>query len=80
MREPERDLGRLHDILQAAENIIAFTAGYSQAELAADKLRYFAVRREDKSSTPKAGGRRELFFYFVQTWIFFCTLDEVDIA
>ena len=56
MREPERDLGRLHDILQAAENIIAFTAGYSQAELAADKLRYFAVRREDnKSSAPKAG-------------------------
>lgn len=43
MREPERDLGRLNDIIQAADHIISFTEGFSQEELAADKLRYFAV-------------------------------------
>ena len=43
MREPERDLGRLQDIIQAADHILSFTKGYSQEELAADKLRYFAV-------------------------------------
>lgn len=43
MREPERDRGRLLDIIQAAEHILAFTDGVSAEELAADKLRYFAV-------------------------------------
>lgn len=43
MREPERDQGRLLDIIQAANNIMSFTDGYSQEELASDKLRYFAV-------------------------------------
>ena len=43
MREPERDPGRLQDIIQAANNIISFTAGFSQQELEVDKLRYFAV-------------------------------------
>ena len=43
MREPERDLGRLHDILQAADNIISFTDGLLPEELLSDKLRYFAV-------------------------------------
>ena len=43
MREPDRDYGRLQDIVQAAEHIASFTAGYSQEELANDKLRYFAV-------------------------------------
>ena len=43
MREPERDYGRLQDILQAANYIISFTGGLSQEELASDKLRYFAV-------------------------------------
>ena len=43
MREPERDLGRLLDILQAADHIHTFTEGLSQEELAVDKLRYFAV-------------------------------------
>lgn len=43
MREPERDSGRLLDIVQAANNIISFTEGYSMEELSADKLRYFAV-------------------------------------
>lgn len=42
MREPERDFGRLQDILQAAEYIISFTDGLSQEDLASDKLRYFA--------------------------------------
>lgn len=43
MREPERDKGRLVDIIQAAENIISFTKGHSLGELSVDKLRYFAV-------------------------------------
>ena len=43
MREPERDKGRLLDIIQAANHIISFTVGYSLEELMTDKLRYFAV-------------------------------------
>lgn len=43
MREPERDKGRLQDILQAAGNIESFTRGLSLNVLASDKLRYFAV-------------------------------------
>lgn len=43
MREPERDPGRLQDIVDAANHIASFTEGYSQEELAADALRYFAV-------------------------------------
>ena len=43
MREPERDNGRLQDIIQAANNIISFTEGYSLEVLYDDKLRYFAV-------------------------------------
>ena len=43
MREPERDNGRLQDIIQAANHIISFTEGHSQDELLMDKLRYFAV-------------------------------------
>ena len=43
MREPERDLGRLMDILQAANHIQEFTDGLSIETLSIDKLRYFAV-------------------------------------
>ena len=43
MREPERDFGRLQDIIQAANYIATFTEGCSQENLLADKLRYFAV-------------------------------------
>ena len=43
MREPDRDLGRLKDIIQAADHIASFTANMSTEELVADKLRYFAV-------------------------------------
>ena len=43
MREPERDSGRLKDILQAADNILSFTEGLSREELLSDKLRYYAV-------------------------------------
>ena len=43
MREPERDLGRLQDIIQAADHIISFTEGHPLEELLVDKLRYFAV-------------------------------------
>lgn len=43
MREPERDPGRLQDIITAAKHIASFTEGYSLEELVGDKLRYFAV-------------------------------------
>lgn len=43
MREPERDAGRLADILEAADHISTFTKGFSIEELSKDKLRYFAV-------------------------------------
>lgn len=43
MREPEREPGRLQDIITAANHIISFTEGYSQDELAVDKFRFFAV-------------------------------------
>lgn len=43
MREPERDWGRLQDIINAANHIASFTEGYTQEELTFDKLRYFAV-------------------------------------
>ena len=36
-------MGRLQDIIEAANHIASFTDGYSQEELAGDKLRYFAV-------------------------------------
>ena len=43
MREPERDPGRLLDIVQAAKHIVSFTEGLTTEELYSDKLRYFAV-------------------------------------
>ena len=43
MREQERDNGRLQDIIQAANNIISFTEGYSLEDISTDRLRYFAV-------------------------------------
>lgn len=43
MREPERDAGRLSDMIEAANNILSFTEGLTSQELADDKLRYFAV-------------------------------------
>ena len=43
MREPERDFGRLQDIIQASNHIISFTEGHSIEDLSMDKLRYFAV-------------------------------------
>lgn len=43
MREAERDYGRLIDILEAADNILTFTKGYTMELLNSDKLRYYAV-------------------------------------
>lgn len=43
MREPERDPGRLQDIIQAADNIASFIEGITLDDLSQDKLRYFAV-------------------------------------
>ncbi len=36
-------MGRLQDIVEAADHIADFTDGFSQEELSNDKLRYFAV-------------------------------------
>ena len=49
MREPERDSGRLRDIIQAADNILSFTEGRSREELLSDKLRYYAVEQHYKN-------------------------------
>ena len=35
MREPERDFGRLQDIIQAANNILSFTEGHTQEQIEA---------------------------------------------
>ena len=43
MREPERDPGRLADILEAADNVISFIDGIAYDIFVSDKLRYFAV-------------------------------------
>ena len=43
MREPDRDFGRLQDIIEAAGHIDSFTKGLSLYDLMNDKLRYFAV-------------------------------------
>ena len=43
MREAERDYVRLIDILEAADNILTFTKGYTMEQLNSDKLRYYAV-------------------------------------
>lgn len=37
MREPDRDKGRLLDIMQAADNVISFTNGFTIKELLVDK-------------------------------------------
>ena len=43
MRDPERDPGRLQDIIQAANRIADFTSGFSKEQLLKDNLRFFAV-------------------------------------
>lgn len=43
MREPDRDPGRLSDILNAANNLAEFTRGVTLEEFLTDKLRYYAV-------------------------------------
>lgn len=43
MREPDRDPGRLSDILHAANNLAEFTCGITPEAFLTDKLRYYAV-------------------------------------
>jgi len=43
MREPNRDKGRLEDILEAADYVSSFVSGLSYEGFVADKLRYFAI-------------------------------------
>ena len=43
MREPERDPGRIQDILTAAANVSEFAAGLDFEQFCSDKLHYFAI-------------------------------------
>lgn len=43
MREPDRDPGRLADIIKAADYVGTFVANCSFESFFADKMRYFAV-------------------------------------
>lgn len=43
MREPNRDKGRLKDILEAADYVSSFLNGLDYEGFLADKLRYFAI-------------------------------------
>jgi uncharacterized protein with HEPN domain len=45
MREIERDPGRIHDMLEAADYIISFVEGLTYEQFLADKIRYFAVMK-----------------------------------
>ena len=47
MREPARDRGRLEDMLHAAEYVISFMEGLTLQSFTEDKLRYFAVLKDD---------------------------------
>ena len=64
MREPERDLGRLYDIIEAANHIASFTEGYSQEELKGDKLRYFAVVKFRKTEALGQASTKEIIRVF----------------
>ena len=43
MREPDRDPGRLQDIIEAANYVTSFIEGLNYEQFLNDKLRYFAV-------------------------------------
>lgn len=43
MREPQRDKGRLEDIIEAASNVAQFVGGISYEEFLSDKLHYYAI-------------------------------------
>ena len=43
MREPERDPGRIQDILTAAANVSEFAADLDFEQFCSDKLHYFAI-------------------------------------
>ena len=45
MREIDRDPGRIHDRLEAADYIISFVEGLTYEQFLADKIRYFAVMK-----------------------------------
>ena len=43
MREPERDPGRISDILEAIDNVSEFISGCDRESFLKDKIRYFAI-------------------------------------
>lgn len=43
MRDPERDKGRIEDMIEASNNVINFVDGLSFNVFSNDKLRYYAV-------------------------------------
>jgi uncharacterized protein with HEPN domain len=45
MREPERDPGRIQDMLEAANYVIEFVDGLTYEQFLADKIRFFAVMK-----------------------------------
>ena len=45
MREPDRDPGRIKDMLEAADYVISFVDGLSYEQFLADKIRFFAVMK-----------------------------------
>ena len=45
MREPDRDPGRIKDMLEAADYVISFVEGLSYEQFLADKIRFFAVMK-----------------------------------
>ena len=45
MREPDRDPGRIKDMLEAADYVISFVDGLSYEQFLADKIRFFALMK-----------------------------------
>lgn len=45
MKEPERDPGRIQDMLEAADYVISFVEGLTYEQFLADKIRFFAVMK-----------------------------------
>ena len=45
MKEPERDPGRIQDMIEAADYVISFVDGLTYEQFLADKIRFFAVMK-----------------------------------
>lgn len=45
MKEPERDPGRVQDMIEAADYVISFVDGLTYEQFLVDKIRFFAVMK-----------------------------------